>query len=80
MQVPKGFGVPAFLYHVSRDLNPFNATVPWTAAMTSSKIGHVHDFEWLPFAQLATEYFYPIFLKKSIFELPDHLEIRTEYE
>lgn len=41
---------------------------------------HVHDFEWLPFAQLATEYFYPIFLKKSIFELPDHLEIRTEYE
>lgn len=41
---------------------------------------HVHDFEWLPFMRLATEYFYPVFLKKSIFELPDYLEIRTEYE
>lgn len=41
---------------------------------------HTHEFEWLPFERLATEYFYPVFLKKSIFKLPDHLEIRTEFE
>lgn len=41
---------------------------------------HVHDFAWLPFEQLANEYFYPVFLKKSIFSLPEHFEIRTEFE
>ena len=41
---------------------------------------HVHDFEWLPFERLAQEYFYPIFLKTAIFDLPDHFTLREEYE
>lgn len=41
---------------------------------------HVHDFEWLAFERLADEYFYPVFLKTSIFELPQQFVIRTEYE
>ena len=41
---------------------------------------HVHDFEWLAFERLRDEYFYPVFLKTGIFNLPEHLEIRTEYE
>lgn len=41
---------------------------------------HVHDFEWLAFERLQSEYFYPLFLKKAIFDLPEHLELRTEYE
>ncbi len=41
---------------------------------------HTHDFEWLPFERLAREYFYPIFLKTAIFDLPDHFTLRTEYE
>lgn len=42
--------------------------------------GHVHDFEWLEFERLKDEYFYPIFLKKEIFKLPDCFTIRAEYE
>lgn len=41
---------------------------------------HIHDFEWLAFERLADEYFYPTFLKTSIFDLPKQLVIRTEYE
>ncbi len=41
---------------------------------------HTHDFEWLPFKRLADEYFYPIFLKTAIFDLPEHFTLRTEYE
>lgn len=41
---------------------------------------HIHDFEWLAFERLDREYFYPLFLKKSIFHLPEHFEIRTELE
>ena len=41
---------------------------------------HTHDFEWLEFARLQNEYFYPIFLKTAIFKLPDYLTLRTEYE
>ena len=41
---------------------------------------HAHVFEWLAFERLQNEYFYPIFLKTNIFNLPEHLEIRTEYE
>lgn len=39
-----------------------------------------HDFEWLKFKRLRQEYFYPIFLKEAIFELPQVFTIRTEYE
>jgi 8-oxo-dGTP pyrophosphatase MutT (NUDIX family) len=41
---------------------------------------HTHDFEWLPFGRLEEEYFYPIFLKKAIFALPEHFELLTERE
>ena len=41
---------------------------------------HVHDFEWLPFERLKDEYFYPLFLKKEIFNLPEHLTLITENE
>ena len=40
----------------------------------------VHSFEWLEFERLKDEYFYPLFLKKDIFNLPDVFTIRTEIE
>ena len=40
----------------------------------------VLKFRWLPLESLETEYFYPLFLKKEIFHLPDHFTIRTEWE
>ena len=41
---------------------------------------HTHVFEWLALERLQDEYFYPIFLKKDIFHLPDVFTIRTEME
>ena len=41
---------------------------------------HTNAFEWLEFDRLKDEYFYPIFLKKSIFDLPATFTIRTENE
>ena len=41
---------------------------------------HSHQFTWLPFESLSDAYFYPIFLKKEIFHLPEGLTLRTEYE
>ena len=41
---------------------------------------HIHTFEWLEFDRLKDEYFYPIFLKKEIFNLPDAFTICTESE
>ena len=41
---------------------------------------HTHTFEWLAFDRLKDEYFYPIFLKKQIFDLPRAFTIRTEWE
>lgn len=37
-------------------------------------------FEWLAFDRLKNEYFYPLFLKKDIFCLPEVFTIRTEIE
>ena len=39
-----------------------------------------HTFQWLDFHCLADTYFYPTFLKKDIFSLPQSLVIRTETE
>lgn len=39
-----------------------------------------HSYEWLPFEKLKDEYFYPNFLKKDIYNLPEVLTIRTEKE
>ena len=41
---------------------------------------HTHTFEWLAFDRLKDEYFYPIFLKKQIFDFPKAFTIRTELE
>jgi len=41
---------------------------------------HTHIFEWLSFDRLKDEYFYPLFLKKDIFHLPQVFTIRTERE
>ncbi|MGN1040846.1 MAG: NUDIX hydrolase [Candidatus Fimimonas sp.] len=37
-----------------------------------------HVFEWLEFDRLQKEYFYPMFLKKEIFNLPKEFTLRTE--
>lgn len=47
---------------------------------TSKEGSRTHTFEWLAFDRLTEEYFYPLFLKKDIFHLPDALTIRTEIE
>lgn len=47
---------------------------------TSSEGHRTHTFEWLDFNRLKDEYFYPLFLKKDIFNLPDAFTIRTEIE
>ncbi|NLJ64849.1 MAG: NUDIX domain-containing protein [Christensenellaceae bacterium] len=39
-----------------------------------------HEFEWLEFENLNDLYFYPIFLKKEIFDLPEVFTLRTEIE
>lgn len=41
---------------------------------------HTHTFEWLEFNRLKDEYFYPLFLKNDIFNLPIKFTIRTEIE
>lgn len=41
---------------------------------------HTHDFEWLSFDRLKHEYFYPVFLKEKIFDLPEQFTIQTETE
>ena len=47
---------------------------------TSKEGSRTHTFEWLAFDRLKEKYFYPLFLKKDIFHLPDVLTIRTEIE
>ena len=47
---------------------------------TSREGPRTHTFEWLPFERLQEEYFYPLFLKKDIFHLPETFTIRTERE
>ena len=47
---------------------------------TKTEGKHTHVFEWLAFSRLKDEYFYPLFLKKEIFNLPSEFTIRTEIE
>ena len=47
---------------------------------TATEGSRTHTFEWLPFDRLQNAYFYPLFLKKEIFHLPDTFTIRTELE
>ncbi|MBR4800549.1 MAG: NUDIX domain-containing protein [Clostridia bacterium] len=41
---------------------------------------HHEVFEWLDCDTLEEQYFYPLFIKKRINDLPKELEIHTEYE
>ena len=50
------------------------------ASFLSQEGKRTHRFEWLPFDQLESAYFYPLFLKKEIFRLPDTFTLRTEIE
>ncbi len=50
------------------------------SSFTRTEGKHTHRFEWLAFDRLQDEYFYPIFLKKEIFNLPKAFTIRTELE
>ena len=47
---------------------------------TTNEGGRTHTFEWLEFDRLKNEYFYPSFLKKDIFNLPNSFTILTEIE
>ena len=47
---------------------------------TSMEGRQTHTFEWLAFERLKDEYFYPLFLKKDIVNLPYEFTIRTEIE
>ena len=47
---------------------------------TSNEGHRTHTFKWLGFERLKDEYFYPLFLKKDIFNLPNVFTIRTEIE
>ena len=47
---------------------------------TSKEGQKTHTFEWLGFDRLKDEYFYPLFLKQDIFNLPSEFTIRTEIE
>lgn len=47
---------------------------------TTQEGNRTHTFQWLEFDSLKDEYFYPNFLKKDIFNLPDVFTIRTEIE
>lgn len=49
-------------------------------AFTSNEGKRTHNFKWLRFEQLNEEYFYPIFLKTEIFNLPNEFTLRTEIE
>ena len=52
----------------------------WGEKFTLSEGHRTHTFEWLAFDRLKNEYFYPLFLKKDIFNLPNVFTIRTEIE
>ena len=50
---------------------------------TSFKISEgnqINSFEWMPFERLKDEYFYPVFLKEAIFNLPENFTLRIEIE
>ncbi|WP_235991425.1 NUDIX hydrolase [Facklamia lactis] len=41
---------------------------------------HFHQFEWLKFDSLKDLYFYPLFLKEEIYNLPEVFTLRTDME
>ena len=49
-------------------------------SFTMLESGHPHYYEWIPLCRLENEYLYPLFIKKKIYDLPEHLTVLTEYE
>ena len=47
---------------------------------TMIESGRPHYYEWIPLSRLENEYLYPLFIKKKIYDLPEHLTVLTEYE
>ena len=47
---------------------------------TSAEGGRTHLFQWLDFQSLKDQYFFPLFLKTEIFNLPTQFTLRTEVE
>ena len=47
---------------------------------TMIESGRPHYYEWIPLSCLEEAYLYPLFIKKKIFDLPEHLTVLTEYE
>ena len=47
---------------------------------TIQENGRPHYYEWIPLSRLENEYLYPLFIKKKIFDLPEHLTVLTEFE
>ena len=47
---------------------------------TTSEAKHDNFFEWIPLSRLDETYLYPLFIKKKIFNLPEHLTVLTEFE
>ena len=47
---------------------------------TMMESGKENFFQWIPLSRLDTEYLYPLFIKKRIHDLPEHLTVLTEYE
>ena len=41
---------------------------------------HIHDFGLMSLERIKCEYFYPVFLKTEIFNLPENFTLRTEFE
>lgn len=47
---------------------------------TMMESGRPHYYEWIPLSRLDETYLYPLFIKKIIFNLPEHLTVLTEFE
>lgn len=45
-----------------------------------SEAEDTNHFQWLPFDSLKNEYFYPLFIKEKIFNLPQTLTLIAEYD
>ena len=57
-----------------------DAALPMQGIFTRQEGTRTLTFAWLAFERLEREYFYPIFLKTKIFDLPEQLELLAEYE
>lgn len=49
-------------------------------SFTCQEDGQTLRFDWLDFSQLEKEYFYPLFLKKKIFSLPEQFTLIENHD